>query len=174
MKIHWKKVFYFLFLLGSMFGFKNAVGQNDSIQSKNIESNLSENSFQISGVVRDSSDNSPIPFCNVILLNYKNDSILCVQTNFDGYFKINTVPRNVYSIKLSLSGYYNYQVDSILVNKMIELEFKLSFMNHLDFFPAKTSNFDNSFFDFRNTKSGETFDSKEIQRMPGRKPIIIK
>jgi hypothetical protein len=104
MKIRWKKVFYFMFLLGSMFGLKNVVGQNDSINNTNIESILSENSFQISGVIRGSSNNYLMPFCNVILLNSNNDTLQMALSDFDGCFQFDKVPKGFYQIKISQIG----------------------------------------------------------------------
>ena len=91
--------------LGSLVGFKNAVGQNDSIQNKNIESNFSEKSFQIIGVVRDSSDNSPVPFCNVILSDKNDKQIAGATSDFDGKFKLYPIPKGNYKIHIAFVGY---------------------------------------------------------------------
>lgn len=173
MKIYWKKVFYFVFLLGSMFGFKNAVGQNDSIQNNNIESNLSENLFQISGVVKSSNDSTPIPFCNIALFDNSDRQISITQTDFDGNFILNSISCEKFYIKVFLHGYKSQIIRKFSENNTIFINIAYDTIISC-YMPARQVNYDNLFFDYRNTKSSETYNSKEIQRMPGRKPIIIR
>jgi hypothetical protein len=132
MKIRWKKVFYFVMFLGSLVGFKNVVGQNDSIQ-KSQNQNI-ESKYSISGLILESDSVTPIPFCNVILLNDKKDSILCVQTDFDGRFLMNNINKGIYIIKTQFTDYMPFYGEYFLLDQNIELQlitFQLKIKGHV-------------------------------------------
>ncbi len=168
MKIRWKKVFYFVFLLGSILGFKNADGQNDSIQNKNIESNFSEKSFQISGVVRDSSNNNPVPFCNVILSDKNDKQIAGSITDIDGKYMFKNISKGNYKLSASFIGYKpnsielelmsNFQIEILLSPSIIESDSIIILCYHRV-----------PMIDKYNTTSGETIKSDDIKNMPIRR-----
>ena len=137
MKIRWKKVFYFVFLLGSMFGFKNAVGQNEKLilKSKSEENKL-EKKYSINGIIFETDSITPIPFCNVSLLN--SDSIVIANTfaDFDGRFSFDKLIQNNYSITISLIGYQTVTISNVNINENTNLSTVLSpvIINHDEFY----------------------------------------
>jgi hypothetical protein len=123
MKILWKRVFYFVMFLGSLVGFKNVVGQNDFSIITEIDK---QNKHTISGHIYNNDTKSPLPFCNVILQNTNNDTIKTVQTDFNGYFEFELIPKGLYKIKVSFVDYLPHQIEAFEVNKDIKLKFDCS------------------------------------------------
>lgn len=115
MKIRWKKVFYFVFLLGSLFGFKNAVGQNNN-EKVNLTINKSTNIFQIKGQVIDSLTNIPRPFCLAILIDSNQNYINWAICDFDGCFTIDDISAGKYTLQISDLGYETIEIQNITIN----------------------------------------------------------
>ena len=125
MKIRWKKVFYFVFLLGSMFGFKNAVGQNDSIQKS--QNQQIQTSFSITGHVFAGDSITPIPYCHIYLEDLNNNQIAITVCDFDGFFKINNIPNGAYYLSFRLLNAYNPSPIIKKINIQENSDYKLFF-----------------------------------------------
>jgi hypothetical protein len=115
MKIRWKKVIYFVMFLGSLVGFKNVVGQNEHSFIQNEKNNINQH-YSISGIVLENDSITPIPFCNILLLN--NDSVIIGTTiaDFDGKFNFDKLTPNRYSISISIVGYKTLIINDINTN----------------------------------------------------------
>jgi hypothetical protein len=166
MKINWKKVFYFVMFLGSLVGFKNVVGQNDSINKK---SNYhQENSYYVNGQIFELDSATPIPFCNIKLTDEKAKLIMGSQSDFDGYFKMYPVPKGVYTLSVSFVGYKKYVIENFEVNQNIDFKIRLEqSLGDLEIYEMQC--YQTPLIDRSRTRSMETFDSNDIQRMPGRR-----
>lgn len=109
--------------LGSFVGFKSAVGQNDTSIITEIDK---QNKHTISGHITNNDTKSPLPFCVVILQNINNDTVKIVQSDFNGYFQINFVPKGLYKIKISFTDYLPQEISTFEVTKNIDLKFDCS------------------------------------------------
>jgi hypothetical protein len=169
MKIRWKKVFYFVIFLGSLVGFKNVVGQNDSIVKDNkTEDKLSV--FTLFGRVLDKKTNEPIPFSHVVIYS-SNKNTGGSSCDFDGAYLISNIQHGYYNIAVSFVGYKALKINNFLIDKDMKLDIYLEQNNDRDsdiMCYVIIEYYKIPLIDKKNTTSGETIGGDDIQRKPGR------
>lgn len=75
---------------------------------------LGADAATISGIVTDSADGSPLPFCNVMLM----PGAIGTVANADGHYSIDA-PRGVYTLIVTYMGYEEYRAEITLADKPI-------------------------------------------------------
>jgi hypothetical protein len=167
MKIRWKKVFYFVIFLGSLVGFKNVVGQNEHTSIQKEKNNINQQ-YSISGIVLENDSITPIPFCNIVLSDSHGNIIEGATSDFNGFFNMYPVPNGIYTLSLSFVGYKKHVIENFEVNQNIDFEIMLEQSNiDIEFYEIHLC-YQTPLIDRSKTRSVETFDSNDIQRMPGR------
>jgi hypothetical protein len=166
MKIHWKKVFYFVMFLVSLVGFKNVVGQNEHTSIQKEKNNINQQ-YSISGIVLENDSVTTIPFCNIVLSDSHGNIIEGATSDFNGFFKLNINQIGTYSIRVQFIGYKEHLIENFQFTESISLRIIL------DETPVNLDNYmlqcyQTPLIDRSRTRSMETFDSNDIQRKPGR------
>ena len=167
MKIPWKKTFYFVMFLGSMFGFKNAFGQNDSI--KNQTKTQPKRNYSISGFVYDFDNKTPLSFCNVIIYDNNNKQIKITNTDFDGAYTLSNIPYGNYIISFSFIGYKTIKLDYTTNDRKAKINIKLEPTNVILCYEMIIIDDSKPLIDPKNTTTGETIGSEDIKNIPIRR-----
>lgn len=83
----------------------------------------------VSGCITDASDNSPIEHVSVVLYKFNSNQIVTYSfTNSEGCFKLQEVPKGVYSVKANMLGYHPFSKELVIAadSANLLLSFNLS------------------------------------------------
>ncbi len=79
--------------------------------------------FKINGIVIDALSHEPLPNASVILFEEKNNKLIKAElSNTSGHFQFNDLDPNIYILRIQYIGYEEYVLDSLVLDKDIELQ----------------------------------------------------
>ncbi len=125
------------------------------------------------GKVTDSENGEPIPFANVSIM--QNGSVVTGgMTDFDGKYKISSIPAGKYDLKASYMGYKSLQLNGlkIISGKIIFQNFKLSPSTQV-LQEVEIKEYKVPLISKDATESGGTVTSEDIAKMPGRSAASV-
>ncbi len=122
----------------------------------------------LKGRITDKTDNSPVPFANVILEN-KGAVVGGTTSDFDGNYTIKPIPPGKYDVKVTFLGYKNLMVKGIVIlqDKITFYDFSLE-TTSVSLETYEVVDYKVPLISKDKTSSGYTITSEEISKMPNR------
>lgn len=125
--------------------------------------NTNEEHYTLSGQILDDDTKEPVLFASVALYNTENKLISGSETDLEGRYTINNIPKGEYHIEPSFTGYYPRRVTGITINKNIldfDIEIKAHFLKCYEF---RCGGFKKPLIRQDDTTSGMTLTSEDIR-----------